>query len=150
MALKKTEKDAATEAAATPAPEASAPAAETVTTGAGNIVASSGTKTTSQPAEPDVNAVAPTQTEKTPSVIEKDQVSAEEQAAHDNAQLQAEAEAKGQDPKKVKVLVEVENLKSMAQRQPSTGTWIEPKSTAHVLDDYWLENQVKAGILKRV
>lgn len=151
MALKKTDKDLATGAAPeAAAPEAATPAAETVTTGSGNVVATPGSLTSSQPVEPEANAVAPTQTETTPSVIDKDQVTAKEQAAHDNAQLQAEAEAKGQDPKKVKVLVEVENLKSMAQRQPSTGTWIEPKGTAHVLDDNWLENQLRANILKLV
>lgn len=145
MALKKTDKDAATgavaEAAAAPTPEAADPAAETVTTGSGNIVASAGTHISSQPVEPEA---------KTPSVIEKDQVSAEEQAAHTNTQLQAEAEAKGRDPKKAKVLVEVENLKSMAQRQPSTGTWVEPKGRAYLLDDNWLENQLRAKILKKV
>lgn len=148
MALKKTEKDATTQAepVAADKPETPAVPEQATTSTEGTLTNTQST----QPLESTVNAVAPTETEKTPSVIEKDQVTAEEQAAHDNAQLQAEAEAKGQDPKKVKVLVEVENLKSMAQRQPSTGTWIEPKSTAHVLDDYWLENQVKAGILKRV
>lgn len=121
--------------------------------GSGAMTAGAGTgaATGAQLTEPAENSVAPqADAEKTPSLIEKENVTQAELVRHQNAQMQAEDEAKGKTLKKPREMVEVENLKNMAQMQPSTGIWIEPKGTAHLLDDGWLDNQCHAKILKKV
>jgi len=145
MALKKpaeaTEK-VETKDAASPAPEAKETPAET---GSATITAPAG-----EGAAP-VNSVAPlAEEQKTPSVIEKDAPTENQQVKHTNTELKLQDEAKGKDPAKTVTLVPVKNLKGVAFRQPSTGTWIDEYGTAHLLDDGWLANQVKAKLLEKV
>lgn len=47
-------------------------------------------------------------------------------------------------------LVKVENLTFSFLRQPSTGITIQGKAFAELKDDGWLQNQIGAGLLKRV
>lgn len=45
--------------------------------------------------------------------------------------------------------VYVVNLKGHAQRQPSTGVWIEVGGGQYFAQDGWLENQLTYGLLKK-
>lgn len=68
-----------------------------------------------------------------------------EKAAESNRRAKEEAEARGDDD--AEVTVKVKNVCTVALRQHSTGTWVEPGGTAHLLVDGWLNNQVKGGLL---
>ncbi len=71
----------------------------------------------------------------------------EQKRLDDEAAVREQA---GKPAKKELRLVEVENLRPTAFMQASTGKWIQGHSTETLLDDGWLENQVKAKLLKRL
>jgi hypothetical protein len=91
---------------------------------------------------------APTGTPNTPvapEAPENQEPTEADKAAEANRRAKEEAEARGDD--NVEVTVKVKNLCTVALRQHSTGTWVEPGGTAHLLVDGWLNNQVKGGLL---
>ena len=47
-------------------------------------------------------------------------------------------------------MVKVENLTFSFLRQPSTGITVQGKSFAEMKEDGWLQNQIGAGLLKKV
>jgi hypothetical protein len=47
-------------------------------------------------------------------------------------------------------LIEVQSKIHDDLRQPSTGKWIRGNQMETLLDDGWLENQINAGLLKKV
>lgn len=146
MALKKTEKEPAENTQSTQASQAAEkPEATQTQTGSATITAPAGE------GQAPVNSVAPlAETEKTPSAIEKESPTEGQQVKHANKEIRERDEAKGKDPEKSLTLVKVKNLKGVSFRQPSTGTWIDEHGTAHLLDDGWLANQVKAKMLEKV
>jgi len=83
--------------------------------------------------------------EKKPSDEEK----VDEQAVAD-AKAQEQADAKTSAPKGKGRMVEVRNLRNTFFHQPDTGLRIEAHGTKDLLDDSWLELQVKANLLERV
>lgn len=79
---------------------------------------------------------------------EKDAEAAQaQQRLDDEAAVREQA---GKPEKKRLELVPVENLRPTAFMQYSTGKWIQGHSTENLLDDGWLENHVKAKLLKRL
>lgn len=144
MALKpKDQKDEAT------TKTAAEPAAETV------VETPAATEPVAQQTAPAV-VVEPTEPAAAPVVQKTEAELADEKRLRDEFEqkrLDDEAavrEQAGKPAKKELRLVEVENLRPTAFMQASTGKWIQGHSTETLLDDGWLENQVKAKLLKRL
>jgi len=99
-----------------------------------------------EPTEPESPAVI----EKTAAELaqeKKDQDEFEQKRLDDEAAVREQA---GLPAKKELRLVPVENLRPTPFMQYSTGKWIQGHATENLLDDGWLENHVKAKLLKRL
>lgn len=97
-----------------------------------------------EPTEPPADPVV----QKTEKQIQEEK---DAEAAQAQQRLDDEAAVREQAGKPVKKelrLVPVENLRPTAFMQPSTGKWIKGGETENLLDDGWLENHVKAKLLK--
>lgn len=100
--------------------------------------------------------VEPTEPAADPAVQKTDKELQDEkdaEAAQEQQRLDDEAAVRAQEGKPAKKelrLVPVENLRPTAFMQASTGKWIQGGATENLLDDGWLENHVKAKLLKRL
>lgn len=99
-----------------------------------------------EPTEP----AAPAVVQKTEKQLQEEKEAADAQDAQRLADENAVREQAGKPAKKELILVPVENLRTTSFMQPSTGKWIKGGQTENLLDDGWLENQVKAKLLKKV
>lgn len=102
--------------------------------------------TTVEPTEPAAPAVVP----KTEKELEDEKRVADEFAQKRLDDEAAAREQAGKPPVKRLELVPVENLRPTDFFQASTGKWIKGGATENLLDDGWLENHVKAKLLKRL
>lgn len=147
MALKKAEDNKDEKATQEKAATTAAEKVESATGDAGTQTqAATAPAVIVEPTEP----AAPPVVQKTEKELQAEKDAADQQAADRLADENAVREQAGKPVKKELTLVPVENVRHTAFMQPSTGKWIKGGATENLLDDGWLENHVKAGLLKKV